>query len=406
MRIIVVLLQFLLLALPVMAQQTVSVSGKVSAEDTGKPIAAASVVADDGRTATVTNDDGRFTIKVPVATRHLQVSCLGYAAQRVALPHDGQPLAIRLHATTVTLAEVLVASPEDILKMAMAQVPNNYVVQPAMQQCFYRETTRKGKRFIYVAEAVTDMYKSPYGQGVSRDRVAIRKARRLVSTQASDTLGAKIAGGPVMPIDLDMVKDPSYLLNDELLSYYSFSMRPGPLAQGRQQVVVTIKPKMAANYALLMGDFYIDTETLGITHIQLELDISDRDKATRYMLYSKPAGVRFKPLALDIRIDYKPDNAGRLSLNYIRTDVSFRCEWRRRLFASPYKVTAEAVVTDQRTTDVRPIKGKSSFQSREALYDRVSYFSDPLFWEQYNIIEPTQSLVKGIESFLKKNHKR
>lgn len=402
MRTILLLIHLILLAaLPSIAQQTTTITGKVTANGNGNPIAAASVVADDGRTATVTNEDGLFSLKVPAPTRHVQVSCLGYATRTVEVPADGRALNIKLHATAVTLNEILVADAEDVLRLAINNIPQNYAPQPLQQQCFYRETTRKGRKYIYVAEAITDMYKSPYSKGIHQDRVAIRKARRLVSTQASDTLGAKIAGGPVTPVNIDIVKNRDYLFSEELLAFYSFSMRPAPMSDGRAQVVVTIKPKRAADFALLMGDFYIDTETLAITHIDLELDMSNRDKATQFMLESKPLGVRFKPIALEIHINYKSDAAGKLSLNYIRTDVSFRCEWKRKLFASPYVVTSEMVVTDETTADVQPIKGRSAFRSREALYDRVEYFSDPMFWKQYNIIEPSHSLEKGIEGFIK-----
>ncbi len=402
MRTIFLLMHFILLAaLPTAAQQTATITGKVTADDHGKPIAAASVVADDGHTATVTNEDGLFSLKVPKPTRHVKVSCLGYATRTVEVPTDGRTLNIKLHATAVTLNVILVADAEDVLRLAISNIPQNYAPLPLLQQCFYRETTRKGKKYIYVAEAITDMYKTPYSKDIYQDRVAIRKARRLVSTQASDTLGAKIAGGPVTPVNLDIVKNRDYLFSEEQLALYSFSMRPAPLSDGRAQVVVTIKPKRVADYALFMGDFYIDTETLAITHIDLELDMSNRDKATKFMLESKPFGVRFKPISLEIHINYRPDTSGKLSLNYIRSDVSFRCEWKRKLFASPYVVTSEMVVTDETSANVEPIKGRSSFHSRETLYDRVDYFSDPMFWEQYNIIEPSRSLEKGIEGFIK-----
>lgn len=402
MRTILLLINIILLAaLPSTAQQTTTITGKVTSDDNGKPIAAASVAADDGRTATVTNEDGIFSLKVPLPTRHIKVSCLGYATRMVDLPADGRALDIRLRTTAVTLNEVLVANAEDVLRLAIDNIPENYAAQPLLQQCFYRETTRKGRKYIYVAEAITDMYKTPYSKDIRQDRVAIRKARRLVSTQASDTLGAKIAGGPVTPVNIDIVKNRDYLFSEEMLAHYSFSMRPAPLSDGRAQVVVTIKPRRQTDFALLMGDFYIDTETLAITHIDLELDMSNRDKATLFMLESKPLGVRFKPIALEIHINYKSDAAGKLSLNYIRTDVSFRCEWKRKLFSSPYVVTSEMVVTDETTAGVQPIKGRSAFHRHETLYDRVDYFSDPAFWEQYNIIEPSRSLEKGIEGFIK-----
>lgn len=392
----------LLLAAPrAAAQEPLTLTGSVVQAGRSGPVVAASVMADDGRTATVTNDDGRFILKVPPSTRTITVSHLGYASRTVDVPRPARPLRIALQSTPIMLDEIVVADPETLLREAIARIPQNYADAPMLQQCFYRETTRKGRRFIYVAEAITDMYKRAYAAGIQLDRVAIRKARRLVSTHASDTLGAKISGGPVLPIDLDVVKNLDYLLNEATLSRYAFALRPAPSTDGQGQVVVSIEPRQRGEVALLGGDFYINTATLAITHADLRLDMDDRAAATRFMLRSKPMGVRFTPRSLEIHLSYKANATGRLSLAYIRSDIDFKCDWRRRLFSSPYRVTAEMVVTDEAAA-TNPIRGKSSFQSREALYDHPEYFGDPAFWEQYNIIAPTETLEKGIERFIKK----
>ena len=48
------------------------------------------------------------------------------------------------------------------------------------------------------------------------------------------------------------------------------------------------------------------------------------------------------------------------------------------------------------------IKGRDYFDSRDAFYDKVDYFLDPLFWEDYNIIEPSVSLDEAIDKLLKR----
>lgn len=393
----------LLLPLAASAQNVLTVKGCV-VDAEGQRLAAASVVADDGHTATVTNEDGDFLIKVAAGTQRLTVSHLGFATQQVTLGETDSELRVVLRSTSVVLQDILVADPHRVLLMAIRDIPRNYQQHATLQQGFYRETTRKGRRYIYVAEAVTDMYKTGYGKDIRQDRVAIRKARRLVSTQASDTLGAKIAGGPVIPVVMDLVKNLDYLLNEEMLSHYNYSMAPSlSPTDGRSEVVVTIRPRSNAPVALLGGEFYIDVQTLAIRHIRLELDMSDRNKATDFMLERKPAGVRFRPRSLSLQVNYRPDADGRLSLGYIRTDCSFRCDWKRKLFSSAYHVVSEMVTTDCRTDSVQPIRGRDSFRDRESLYDHTEYFGDPAFWEQYNIIPPSESLEKGIRRFLRRN---
>ena len=61
------------------------------------------------------------------------------------------------------------------------------------------------------------------------------------------------------------------------------------------------------------------------------------------------------------------------------------------------------VVTDRYADDeVHPIKGRDTFDSRDMFYDRVDYFRDPQFWEDYNIIEPSTTLDKAIGRIMKR----
>ena len=55
-----------------------SVSGVVRDAQTGKRLGQASVTADEGHDATVTNSDGYFVLKTQEPAKVLRISCLGY----------------------------------------------------------------------------------------------------------------------------------------------------------------------------------------------------------------------------------------------------------------------------------------------------------------------------------------
>lgn len=120
------------------------------------------------------------------------------------------------------------------------------------------------------------------------------------------------------------------------------------------------------------------------------------------MLYKKPAGLRFKPQELSFLITYKYDN-GVTYLNYIRNIIRFKCDWKRRLFATNYNVISEMVVTDRRDKDVTPIPDKMAFGNRDAFYDKVTGFENGSFWGNYNIIEPTESLEQVVGKLIKRS---
>ena len=390
------LILLILAPLAMMAQQVV-VSGVVVDQKTGNPLRQVSVSV--GRISVVTNEDGDFTLKLNETPSAVNISHLGYKTQRLTLK-DGKTegLRIRLEPTTIQLREIVVRNynPRELVDIAIDKIPENYSKVPELLKGFYRETAMKRKHYIYVAEGVEDMYKTPYNRGTARDRVAIVKGRRLLSQKAGDTLGIKVAGGPVQAVMMDLVKNRHFLLNKEDLDNYHFSMGVPEYINDRQQYVVQMEPFVVTEYALYHGKLYIDAERLAFTRIELDLDMRDKDKATQTMLVKKPFGVRFKPRELSTVVDYRYED-GVTRISYLRNIFRFNCDWKRKLFSTSFTATCEMAVTDSQSDDVQPIASRSSFDSRESYYDKVEYFLDPEYWRNYNIIEPSESLDKAIK---------
>ena len=395
------LIILMLAPLAVLAQQVV-VSGVVVDDKTGKSLRQVSVSS--GRISVVTNEDGDFTLKLDKEPSAITISHLGYKTRKLRIT-DGktQGLKVRLVPTSIQLREVVVRNtdPRELVDIAISKIPDNYSRQPELLKAFYRETAMKRKHYIYVAEGVEDMYKTPYTRGVGRDRVSIIKGRRLLSQKSSDTLGIKVMGGPVLPVQLDVVKNRQMLLNPEDLDAYEFKMDTPEFINDRMQYVVKIEPRYLMPYALYHGKLYIDAERLAFTRIELSLDVRDKEKATRTMLVKKPLGVRFTPKELSCVVDYRYDD-GVSRISYLRNVFRFNCDWKRRLFATSFTATCEMAVTDSESEDVKPIVSRNSFDSRDAYYDKVEYFMDPEYWKSYNIIEPSESLDKAIRKLVSK----
>ena len=304
-----ILTTVLLSALLAMRAQTV-VSGVVTDRQTGEPLPHVSVMAAGSEEHTVTNDDGRFTLKTASRPSYIQLSHIGYKTRKQQLG-DGatENLNIALTSSTVMLSEVFVSAtdPMDIVKAAMSRIEQNYSDKSELMRCFYRETARKGSRFISVAEAVTEMYKSPYVFGPERDAVAILKGRRLMSMKSSDTLGVKVQGGPVMPLMVDVAKNREYLLNTDLLNCCELHMDMPVKIGDRPHYVIKVVPTIPTLNPIMGGRLYIDQETLTISRSELELDVRDWRKAAVYMLVSKPLGLRFHPRELTVVVVYETD---------------------------------------------------------------------------------------------------
>jgi len=383
-------------------------SGKVIDAKTRKPMPYVSVT--DRSVGTVTNVEGEFTLKLRQEPLRVSFSCLGYQTRRLTaaecreLEAKKQPVA--LSPSTVVLSEIIVegADAREIVEKAIDKIDVNYPRQPNLLKGFYRETVQKRQRFISIAEGVVDVFKTSYTSQNWRDGVAILKGRRLLSQRPSDTLSVKLQGGPVLPVQLDIVKERDILLNSESLDYYSFSFNVSEKMGDRMQYVIAMRPRLVLDIPLYNGRLYIDQETLAFTKIELELDMSDTKKATDFILRKKPYSLRFTPRELTVAIDYKTDD-GVTRINYIRNVIRFRCDWKRKLFKSNYTVVSEMVVTDRKEgEDIRPIKRRDTFNRRDNFYDKVIYFEDPNFWGSENIIEPTENLLNGIEKIKKRLH--
>jgi len=379
-----------------------SISGVVRDQATKKILPFVDISVPGTNIGTVTNQDGYFLLKIGenMNVTEVLIGSMGYVSVRVPIKSKSDMLnGVYYLSAGANLLDPVVVEGWDALRLveeAVKRIQANYGASSGLLTGFYRETAQKRSRFINVSEAVMNIYKSPYGDGnVNRDRVQILKGRQLVSTKPSDTLGVRILGGPNISIYLDVVKNTDLLLDAEARSLVHFTMEPATVIDLRPQYVVSFRPVVDMPYALNYGTFYIDRETLAFTRAEFFMDMSNTEKATEAILRKKPVGMRFKPTELYVLVNYKQQD-GKTYLSYIRNEMKFSCDWKRRLFSTNYTAISEMVVTERSEHDFLPISRSSSFGLNESLSNKVSYFYDENFWGAYNIIEPTESLESAV----------
>ena len=339
----------------------ITLSGIVKDKKSKKSLEYVNISIPGSTTGTVTNADGEFSFKVKdsIHAKEVEISHLGYFNSKIELNgKDVEEQTVWLTPYTNMLDEVIIHArdPRYLVEEAIKKIPANYSSKHSLLTGFYRETAQKGRRYINISEAVIDIYKTPYDEGVDRDRVQIFKGRKLLSQKASDTLAVKLLGGPNLSVYVDVVKNPDVLL-----------------------------------------------ERLSFTRAEFFLDMNDHNKATQAILRKKPFGLRFKPVEVSFLVNYKERN-GLTYLSYIRNGVRFKCDWKRKLFSTNYTILSEMVVTDGKESGINTIPYKMAFRSSQSLSDKVSNFADEGFWGSYNIIEPTESLEHAVNK-LKKQHR-
>lgn len=393
------------------AQGGLLVTGIVKDKESRKALANVNIAVQGSNVGTVTNADGVFSLKVSQEelSRGVVVSHLGYQNTLVsaeALTKSQKRLTIWLTPTVLTLEMVNVygGDPLALVEQAIRRVPQNYAPNDHLFSAFYRETIQKRNRYIGISEAVADVYKTSYQtRDASRERVQILKGRRLESQKKSDTLAVKIAGGPNMPIYLDVAKNDEELLDVNMLHCYRFFMQLSMSIDDRMQYVVAFEPRVVLDYPLYTGLLYIDQQTLTLTRAEFQLDLSNKEKAVRHILRKKPAGLRFKLNEVSYLTTYRYQE-GRAYLNYLRNFIRFKCDWKKRLFSSTFTTTTEMVMVDRTDHPEERIDSKDAFKQKDIFYDMVEEYWSEDFWKDYNIIEPTESLESAVKK-LKKQRK-
>ena len=393
------------------AQGGLLVTGIVKDKESRKALANVNIAVQGSNVGTVTNADGVFSLKVSQEelSRGVVVSHLGYQNTLVsaeALTKSQKRLTFWLTPTVLTLEMVNVygGDPLALVEQAIRRVPQNYAPNDHLFSAFYRETIQKRNRYIGISEAVADVYKTSYQtRDASRERVQILKGRRLESQKKSDTLAVKIAGGPNMPIYLDVAKNDEELLDVNMLHCYRFSMQLSMSIDDRMQYVVAFEPRVVLDYPLYTGLLYIDQQTLTLTRAEFQLDLSNKEKAVRHILRKKPAGLRFKLNEVSYLTTYRYQD-GRAYLNYLRNFIRFKCDWKKRLFSSTFTTTTEMVMVDRTDHPEERIDSKDAFKQKDIFYDVVEEYWSEDFWKDYNIIEPTESLESAVKK-LKKQRK-
>lgn len=399
------------IALPLRAtnddgEKTIVVSGFVKDKETKRALNSVNVTIQGTNIGTVTNAQGKFKLRIPVENMNkmLEVSHIGYTNSLLPLNTEKTSnLSILLVPYTSALSEIIIYTnnPRQIVEDAIRKIPVNYSAKNNLLTAFYRETIQKRNRYIGVSEAIIDVYKTPYdNRNPDKDKVQIQKGRRIISQKSSDTLAVKLAGGPTLPIYMDVVKNENLFLNSDDLRYYDFWMEEPATINDKLQLVIGFRPMYETEIAMLRGKIFIDRDQLAITRAEFGLDMRDKAKAIQSILIRKPMGLRFHPQEMSYIVTYNTRD-GKSHLNYVCNVIRFKCDWKKKLFSTGYSVNTEMVVTDRNDNNIKPIPSKEAFGNKDVFYDMVDNYWSENFWKDYNIIEPTESLENAVSKLKK-----
>lgn len=380
------------------------IKGKVVDAKSGDDLVFANVTLEGTNIATVTNSEGNFAIKVPndMVGKKLIISYIGYEQKSIAVSElKSDKNKIKLSVLTVSLDAITVfpKDPDLLIQAVLNNRKENYTQDENMMTAFYRETIKKGRNYASLSEAVIDVYKHAYNNH-KNDAVKLLKGRKSVDYSKLDTLVFKLQGGPYSTLMLDIMKSPHMILRYSELEHYDFEIANITRQDNRLLYVLNFKQKEWIEEPLFYGTLYIDSETMAVVSASYNVNTEDKDAVGRMFIRSKPASADVYPTKASYLVTYRENN-GKWIYGYSRGEITFKVNWKKKLFNTNYHTAIEMAVTDWEKTTEKAFKGDNRLKSSIIMSDEQVGFSDPDFWGAYNVIEPEKSIESAIKKIQK-----
>ena len=381
------------------------ITGRVIDQKTREPLALASVRLSDDQSATVTNREGRFSIKIPVEnpSQELLISFMGYESARLAINDQPDPLLISLIPSTTILREVTVSVPQDPGVLVLEML-NNRQNQGSPQKSqfitFFREAVRKKSKNLSLAEAIIEVDKQPNSSD-KNDVARLIQFRKSTNYKPNDTLAVKLQGGPYNTLFIDIAKYPDIVFDAQAFQAYRFTHAGFTQIDQKLVHIIHFEQKQNVITPLYRGELYITTQGSHLAKAIFEMNVSNQEAAASLFVRKKPARVKLWPTSVNYQVDYSPQGDS-WSFQYSKMEMNFTANWKNRLFNTQYQIWAEMAVTDQKTPSLIHSGDRSEFiKPSVVLSESTKGFGRPDFWGEYTVIEPDQSIEQAIERIIR-----
>ncbi|MGD1945096.1 MAG: carboxypeptidase-like regulatory domain-containing protein [Croceivirga sp.] len=376
--------------------------GRIVESKSEKPLALASIGIEGTNVSTVSNTEGSFLLKIPnkMLNGNVVVSFLGYESKTIPISQlDKSDTTIKLKVSFTQLSSVNVNAPksaEALIREVLQKRGENYLGDNTVMTAFYRETIKKRRKNVSLSEAVVNIYKAPY-YSQRNDAMKLFKARKSTDYTRLDTVALKLQGGPFNALYVDIMKYPEFIFIDGKVDEYEFKFDRSTYINDRLVYIIHFNQIPTISNPLYKGKLYVDVENKTLTSAVYELNITNKELASRLFVRKKPAKVDVWPTEIAYRVDYR-EKDGKWHYSYSNVMMEFKIDWKGKLFNSAYTMAAEMAVTDWKTNTTGELpKNKEKIKRSIILSDENIGFTDPDFWGEYNIIEPEKSIESAIK---------
>ncbi|GAB3907616.1 hypothetical protein GCM10028803_41670 [Larkinella knui] len=375
--------------------------------ETGAPIPFAGISVVGRSIGTVSNGQGAFVLKIPVAYSKdsIRIASVGFQSVTQPMPTGHQNLVIRLKTAAILLDEVRVQARRktalDILKEAVAAIPRNYDTTSVQMTAFYREDSQFDSKPVLLNEAVLSVYKSANNHPEAKDQLKLIKGRKKNYDPATHKLPPVInlSNGARTSLFGDLVKLASHktnLINARNYKYYEYHL--SMLRGDRPMYVIDVRQGKKKRKAYVTGKLYIDAQTLAFVRSEWQITQAGLDRENNDDWLLKKIGFIVQKLKYELSdfkevVTYAQDNAtgapGRWHLSNVERRYEIRINSKsRNLVDKIWKIATSFTVTEVGPKGIPPFAEGDINENRNPMGNLIGDQNDPNFWENYNIQKP------------------
>ena len=400
------------------AQEAIAVSGRVTDAVNGSPLQFAQIAFSNSTRGTVTNEEGKFYLAIPVAGSGdtVEITYLGYEMVKLALSGlAGKTVQISLKPKEVSLneVEVVALTPEEVMRRMFNRIPVNYGTDSLLLTAFYRSQKFAGKKLAEYSEAIIEDLKAGYfDQNTMKDvkstsersnKTHLVRGRVISDTNLVNSMGevGKMAGCMGCIFSNDMIEiNFRTMFDEEVFRFYTYKMEELSNPEGGKIYHISFD-QADKKIRGFRGEMYIDGNSFALMKLICRpsfraFDKYEKEKAKKtYFINNTNGWIADMPLQ-DLTIVYSKRTGG-WYLSTIRLE-----QWITFILPSAGKKILMGYKNDLVVTDVTrdPVKVRNFRGDKQAgvkqRWDQLVGSADETFWASYNYLPVEESLKKAI----------
>lgn len=420
---------FLLVINVTVAQETITLSGKINDKETGEPIPYAHIFIKETSIGSTSNQLGEFIFKISgdIPSSFLVVSSLGYKNKYIQIGQYIEKHIIILMEPEATELNEVVVSPIDpvvIIDSVLARIPSNYHSDAYTAYGFQREYVKASAHYIQLLEVAF----RTYGSNVQQQSEVL-KASFVEDKEEKEPLWNPSRGGfytfgwtqisgieyPTQQKFLGVELDE----RNDLHKYYDFEYKGETRFNDEDVYVIGFDQKRKIKKPLLKGILYISQTSYAVAKLTYEISANGINKLKSHSTWGGET-VSKPPKKIDVKADrgvitYK--KAGnKWFLNSMILDTEFDASFilfgvtiskkENLIFHSERVVTgidtiSQPVDLSPNIAEIGSIPTLQNFIKKE--YE--SYEINEKGWSEFNLIKSDTSFVQVAQELKRKNER-